>query len=106
MSVETLFNSNARLEKRTQTLDAFGGIQESFAVSQSFACRIQPSNANEQNLYNREGMVVTAKAYVSHRLVANVTDRVKFGDRTFLIRGITNPDEADLYKILYLEEQS
>ena len=34
MSVETLFNSNAKLETRTQTLDAFGGIKESFAVAQ------------------------------------------------------------------------
>jgi SPP1 family predicted phage head-tail adaptor len=106
MSVETLFNSNAKLETRTQTLDAFGGIKESFAVAQSFSCRIQPTSAEEQNLYNREGMTVEAKAYVSHRLNPNVTDRVIFGSRTFLIRGVLNPDEADLYKVLYLEEQS
>ena len=105
MSVESLFNSNATLQTRTQTLDAFGGIKESFATGETFACRIQPPSADERNLYTREGQVVNAKAYVSHRLNANVTDQVSFGSRTFLIRGVINPDEADLYKILFLEEQ-
>ena len=105
MSVESLFNSNATLETRTQTLDAFGGIKESFATFSTFTCRIQPTKADEQNLYNREGQVVNAKAYVSSTLSANVTDRVVFNDRTFLIRGIINPDEANVFKVLFLEEQ-
>tara|TARA_R110000824_G_scaffold22442_2_gene82117 strand:+ start:88 stop:408 length:321 start_codon:yes stop_codon:yes gene_type:complete len=106
MSIETMFNSEATLESRTQTLDAFGGIKESFAATTTFACRIQPTSADEQNLYTREGMTVKMKAYVSHRLSANVTDQVAFGSRTFLVRGVLNPDEADLYKVLFLEEQA
>mgnify|MGYP003647689209 CR=1 FL=1 len=105
MSVETMFNSRATLQTRTRKPDAFGGTTETFAVGDQFPCRIQPSNADETNLYSREGATVTAKAYVSASLVATIIDRVKFGTRTFLIRGVVNPDEADVYKILYLEEQ-
>ena len=106
MSVESLFNSRATLKSRTQTFDAFGGIKESFPDGGvQFNCRIQPSNADEKNLYDREGVTITAKAYVSPRLDATITDRVSFGSRSFIVRGVVTLDEADVYKILYLEEQ-
>ena len=106
MSVESLFNNNAVLQGRTQALDAWGGMTETFATSTRFACRIQPTTAEEQTLYARESMIVKLKAYTSHRLDATINNRVTFNSRTFLVRGVTNPDEADVYKVLFLEEQS
>ena len=101
-----MFNSKATLQSRTQTLDAFGGMVESFSTARNFPCRIQPTSADEQDLYSREGQVVTAKAYVSASLAPGTNDRVVFNSRTFYIRGILNPDEANMYKVVYLEEQA
>jgi head-tail adaptor len=101
-----MFNSRATLQTRTQTLDAFGGIKEAFGTAEEFPCRIQPTSADERNLYEREGLIVNAKAYVSASLSPTVTDRVLFGARTFYVRGILNPDEADVFKVVFLEEQS
>lgn len=106
MSVESMFNNEAVLQGRTQALDAWGGMTETFATTTRFACRIQPATADEQTLYARENMTVKLKAYTSHRLAASINNRVTFNDRTFLVRGVTNPDEADVYKVLFLEEQS
>ena len=106
MSIETLYNSEASVQGRTQTLDAWGGIKESFATTSTFRCRFQPTTADEKNLYSREGQVVDLKAYTSPKVPITINDQISFNSRTFIVKGIINPDEADHHIVLFLEEQA
>ena len=105
MSVESLFNNQATLKTRTVVRDAIGGTVETFSGGETFGMRLQPTSTDETNLYSKEGQVVKFKAYVSAQLSASITDRVSFNDRPLIVRGVLNPDEADVYKVLFLEEQ-
>lgn len=104
MSLQTLFNTLADIERVTLENDGMGGQRETWAVVfTDVACRIQPVRGLEAVLWNKETVTTTHHLYC---LPIDITeaDRVSFDSRIFDIEVVRDIDEQGRLLVLDLKE--
>ncbi len=79
----------------TETDDGFGGSEESDFVFHSCNAAIWPVKANEQVQNMREELEVSHKIRIRYYPGITAQMRIRYNARTFEIKSILNPDEAN-----------
>lgn len=100
-----LLNVEVGVSRRTVTRDAFGGSVESFATVSTERVRLQPMKASEADLYSKEGVTVTHKAFFNYGANVQARDRLSAFGSTFIVRTIMNPDYEDKFLVANVELQ-
>jgi len=88
------------IQQRVRTADGVGGWSNSWLTTQTVYANIEPVSAKEA-LFGMQN-----EHTISHRITIRYTEgftadyRVKFGSRTFDIKGIRNIEERERFMIL------
>lgn len=92
------------LQMAQRARDAVGGFSEQWLPQAEVWARVQPMGAGER--FWRQQIEAKADWRVSIRYRSDVTTklRVRWGNRLFQIRGVTNPDERKVFLDLACEE--
>lgn len=106
MSVATLAVHKVTTQRKTTSVDASGGITETWANYLTLSCRIQPLSAREQQLYSRETEVVTHKIYFPGTPDITPSHRIVYGSNTFEVKGVRNIDHLDRFLTVEAELQT
>lgn len=107
MSIRSLMNLRARVERGTATRTATGGPTRTWAVTaREVPMRIQPLSANLVVEFSKAGMRVTHKGYSAQSLTLTVADRIVVGGVTYEVRGFTDTDLAGRLRVAWLERQT
>lgn len=92
------------IQRVTTTRDAIGGLIESWSTLTTVYARVQEMSAGEQ--YRRQQIQASASHKITVRYLNTIapSDRIVWRERTFQIRGITNPDMRRRFLDLACEE--
>ena len=105
MSVASLSNITAMLQRKTLTTDAVGGAVETWANQGNYQIALQPITGTEANRYDREEFDVTNKAYVAGKPDIVLGDRFSIDGNTYLIHAVLNPCSLDRHLEMHLERE-
>lgn len=100
-----LLNVEVVVSRRTVTRDAFGGSVETFATVATERVRLQPMKAAEADLYSKEGVTVTHKAFFNYGSNVQARDQLAAFGSTFIVRTIMNPDYENKFLVANVELQ-
>jgi len=107
VSLRSLFNTNVQVEYPTVVRGTEGGQDTTWTVRYaSLACRIQPLSAREAAMYGRETVAITHRMYCFPTATINGKDKITYGGRTFLVKGVRDTDEQERLQVVELEEQT
>jgi len=92
------------IQRVSSTRDAIGGLIETWSNLMTVYAKVAPMNAGEQ--YRRQQIQAKADWKVTVRYANSIApaDRLVWRDRTFQIKGITNPDMHRRFLDLACEE--
>ena len=105
MSVASLSNTTAIVQRKTITRDAFGATLESWATSSTISIMLQPLSGTKANEYDREEWNVSHHGYASGAPDIVLGDRLSISSETYLIRAVLDVDTAGSYLKLVLEQE-
>lgn len=72
------FPHDVEIQKRTVTLDAFGGSTETFATTQTVKAWFQPTNSREEEQFNKRGQLITGKFFFDEAITIDEEYRIKY----------------------------
>ncbi|SDE20958.1 phage head-tail adaptor, putative, SPP1 family [Desulfuromonas thiophila] len=98
------FRHPATIVADGEAIGAGGVIDKAVTSVCTTRAAIWPTSAREARENMREGVTVTHNIRIDYRPGINETMRVLFDGRSFEIKGIVNPEEANLYLDLLCEE--
>ena len=106
MDITPLCIHTVKIQTNEAAKDEKGGSPDSWQIRyNNVAARIQPIDARERVKWGGLPTIATHRIYVGDgTLSISEADRVVYGDRTFRILGVRNPDELDQFLILNCEE--
>jgi SPP1 family predicted phage head-tail adaptor len=92
------------IQRVTSTRDAIGGVIETWSTLMTVYAKVAPMSAGEQ--YRRQQIQAKADWKVTVRYANTIApaDRIVWRERTFQIKGITNPDMRRRFLDLACEE--
>jgi SPP1 family predicted phage head-tail adaptor len=93
------------LESILDTPDGQGGVTQSHAVSASLWARIEPLQADSEELGGVERQTVTHRIWIRHSDAARPGDRFRKGARVFTISTVHDPDESGRYLVCRVKEE-
>mgnify|MGYP004454349409 FL=1 len=105
MSVASLSNTTAIVQRKTLTRDAFGATLESWATSSTISIMLQPLSGAKRDEYQREEWNVSHHGYASGAPDIVLGDRLSISSETYLIRAVLDVDTAGYYLKLVLEQE-
>jgi len=106
VSIESLLVSTVNVQAPTETRDAFGGYEESWANSIiNMPCRIQPLSGSERFAMGKEGTDITHRLYCVPQTITE-SDRIVFGSRTFGVRAVRDTNELGRLMVVDCTEES
>jgi head-tail adaptor len=105
MSIASMSNVTATVQRKTITRDAFGATLESWATSSTESIALQPLSGSKANEYDREEWNVSHHGYASGSPDIVLGDRLSISSETYLIRAVLDIDTAGLYLKLVLEQE-
>lgn len=105
MSVASLSNTTAIVQRKTLSRDAFGATKESWATSSTISIMLQPLSGAKRNEYDREEWNVSHHGYASGTPSIVLGDRLSISSEIYLIRAVLDVDTAGSYLKLVLEQE-
>lgn len=105
MSIATLSNLTATVQRKTISRDGFGSSIESWGTSSTQKVAVQPVTGKEADSYSREEYSVTHKGYMAGSPDVVVGDRLLISSIKYLVRAALNTDMADHHLKLLLEQE-
>lgn len=95
MAITDFYTSTAKIEKKTDSINAMGGVTKVFDTRiASLPCRLNPKSVTETDEFGRTSVRQVQRLYCSAssaNLAISESDRVVIDDRTFEVTGIANP---------------
>ena len=106
MSIRSMMNQRARVERQTATQTATGGAARTWTVThRELPVRIQPMNATLAVDRQRAGMRITHKAYTPANVSLAIEDRLIVDGRAYTVRGFADTDHVGRLRVAWLELQ-
>jgi len=87
-------NKRVTLQYQTKASDGMGGWTISYVDHATIFAAIWPTSAKEVVAANATSMVVSHRIRIRYRSVLKAAWRIKFGNRSFAIVSIINPNES------------
>lgn len=92
------------LQTKTKTPDGMGGWTEDWSDSGSFRAVLTPIRGPERLAADKLTVYATHRLYCDHRAIVE-TNRIKYGERIFDIKFVSNPFSKDTILVLDLLER-
>lgn len=111
MSVATLANTNVNVLRSAETIDASGGVVQTWNAHLNLKARVQPLSAFDSQRYSSDTETITHRVYFPGVPDIKHSDRIQYRDskgnlRTLDAKGVRNTDELDVFTTVEAEEQT
>jgi SPP1 family predicted phage head-tail adaptor len=105
VSVASMSNKTATVQRKTETKDAFGGLTESWSKSSTIQLNLQPISGRQANDYDREEYEVTHKGFTSGTPDVAPNDRLSIDGNVYIIRAVLNVISMNVLTTILLERE-